>query len=107
MSPKHPSCILQGNHKLSVCNGLNLLLGRKIGPCFGCPVYHALTYMGTCNEILCSVLKLTFLWISVFTSSFLDSILSNVYVSEELRWLKPVKNLTTPTESCHRNFPMR
>lgn len=89
-SLKDASCILQGNQKLGVCNELNLLLGRKVGPCpgtagfcFGCPAYHALTYMGTCNQVLCSVLKLTFLLISVFTSSFLSNILSNVYVSEE------------------------
>lgn len=68
LSPKHPSCILQGNQKLGVCNGLNCSpLGRKIGPslgtadaCFGCPMYHALTYMGTHNQVLYSMLKLTF-----------------------------------------------
>lgn len=55
LSPKHQPCILQQNQKLSVSNGLNLLLGRKIrpcpgttGPCFGCSVYHALIHMETC-----------------------------------------------------------
>lgn len=73
LSPKHPSFILQGNQKLGVCDGRNLLLGRKIGPspgtagsCFGCAVYHALTYMGTHNQVLYSMLKLTFLLISLY-----------------------------------------
>lgn len=69
LSPKHPTCILQGNLKSGVCNWLNLLLGGKVGPCLGttgphlgCPLYHAVTYMRACNQVLCTMLKLAFLF---------------------------------------------
>lgn len=68
LSRKRPTSILQGNLKLSVCNRLNLLLGRTVGPCpdtspqLGCHLSRVVTYMRACNQVLCTVLKLVFLF---------------------------------------------